>query len=130
VFNGGEWTPSRFHSFIKSALRAASSRWPPKYKSLNKAFVGKKVNRKTGRQAKHFKCASCEGEFPSSEIQVDHINAVIDPYIGFITWDEVIKRMFCEENGFQVLCKTCHQEKTNAEKRAARERKENNKNEK
>lgn len=126
-YNNGQWTAARFNSFIKSALRSASIRWPPKYSCLNKAYIGKKVNRKTGRLAKHFKCNSCNEEFPQSEIAVDHIDSVIDPIIGFVSWDEVIRRMFCEEDGLQVLCKQCHLIKTTAEKQQAKERKLNGK---
>src|SRR5574342_977238 len=64
-----EWTISKFNSFIKSALRAASSRWPPSYLCMKEAFVGVKTNVKTGRKAKHYRCNSCHGEFPSSEVQ-------------------------------------------------------------
>lgn len=123
--NGGKWTESKFNSFIKSALRAASSRWPPKFEAINNAYIGKKINTKSGREAKHYKCNCCWGEFPASEIQVDHIQPVIDPFVGFISWDEVVKRMFCEVEGFQVVCKACHKEKTNVERRQAKERKDN-----
>lgn len=127
MYNNNQWTQSRFNSFIKSALRAASSRWPPKYGALNAACVGVKINIKTVRKAKHYKCAECSGEFPAKEVQVDHIYPVIDPLKGFTSWDEVIKRMFCEVSDFQILCKPCHIIKTNAEKQITKERKTNDK---
>jgi hypothetical protein len=106
-------------------LRSASQRWPPKFTALAAAKQGKKINPSSGRLAEHYKCATCNGSFPAKEIQVDHILPVIDPSMGFITWDDVIKRMFCEKEGYQVVCKPCHQTKTNAEKRTAIERKKN-----
>lgn len=49
---------------------------------------------------------------------LDHIEPVI-PLKSFQKgswdWDEYINRMFCEQNGFQVLCKKCHDEKTDLE---------------
>lgn len=114
-YNGGSWTPSRFHSFIKSALRAASRRWPPKYTCLNEAFVDKRINTKTGREGKHYRCNACKGVFPTSEVQVDHIEPAV-PVTGFTNWDEIINLMFCEKEGFQVLCKSCHQVKTSKER--------------
>lgn len=123
--NGGRWTDSRFHSFVKSALRSASSRWPPKFDAINNSFVGKRVNKKSGREAKHYKCNCCWGDFPASEIQVDHIQPVIDPFVGFVSWDEVVKRMFCEAEGFQILCKACHKNKTAEERQQSKERKQN-----
>lgn len=125
MHNGGQWTDARFHSFIKSALRAASSRWPPKFACLAAAYTGKKENKSSGRQAKHYRCASCGGEFPLALVQVDHILPVIDPSVGFIGWDEVVKRMFCEVEGFQCLCKECHAVKTQQEKQIAKERRKN-----
>jgi hypothetical protein len=106
-YNGGQWTESRFHSFIKSALRRASVRWPPRYETLADAFVGSKINSKTGRMAKHYRCSKCGFEFPLKEVQVNHIEPVV-PVEGFDDWDDVIYRMFCEKNGLEVLCVPCH----------------------
>jgi 5-methylcytosine-specific restriction endonuclease McrA len=122
-FNGGEWTQARFNSFIKSALRAASRRWPPKYKCLNDSFVIKQTNVKTGRLASHYRCNCCKNLFVAADVQVDHINAIIDPSIGFLDWDTVINNMFCESDNLQVLCKPCHSIKTASEKAVAKERK-------
>lgn len=112
--NNGEWTESRFQSFIKSALRSASQRWGPKFAALEDAFVDKRINEKTGRLGKHYKCAHCKGIFPASFVQVDHIIPAV-PLTGFKDWDEVISLMFCEKDGFQVLCKDCHSIKTTQE---------------
>lgn len=114
--NGGEWTEARFKSFVTSALRAASRRWPPKYKALKEAFVDKMVNEKTGKMAMHYKCASCTKLFVATDVQVDHIEPVVDPKKGFAGWDVYIDRMFCEIKGLQVLCKVCHTVKTDQEK--------------
>lgn len=114
--NSGEWTEARFRSFITSALRAASRRWPPKYKALKEAFVGKKVNAKTGKMAMHYKCAACKKHFVAVDVQVDHIDPVVDPKKGFISWDVFIERMFVEIEKLQVLCKPCHKIKTDEEK--------------
>lgn len=121
-YNGGTWTEGRFNSFIKSTLRSGSQRWPPKYKALNEAKQGKKINEASGRLAEHYRCAACRGSYPAKGIQVDHITPVIDPAVGFTTWDDVIKRMFCEQEDFQILCRECHQEKTNSEKQQSLER--------
>lgn len=114
--NGGEWTEARFRSFVTSALRAASRRWPPKYQALKAAFVGKKVNAKTGKMAMHYKCAECKKHFVAVDVQVDHIDPVVDPKKGFVSWDVFIDRMFVEIEKLQVLCKPCHKIKTDEEK--------------
>src|SRR5688572_3040895 len=106
--NGGQWTDSRFRSFVTSALRSASRRWPPKYERLKGACVGVRKNPKTGRDAKHYLCAACEESFPQRDVQVDHIEAIGE----FTSWDVFIERLFCEADNLQVLCKPCHKAKT------------------
>jgi len=114
--NGGEWTDARFRSFVTSALRAASRRWPPKFKALKEAFVGRKTNKKTGKLAMHYKCAKCKKHFVATNVQVDHVLPVVDPKVGFVGWDSFIDRIFCEIENLQVLCKPCHKVKTEEEK--------------
>lgn len=108
------WTPSRIQSFIKSALRSGSQRWPPRYEALNKAKRGKIINSQSGRLAEHYECASCHCLYPAKLVCVDHISPVV-PVSGFVSWDDVIARMFCPVEGLQVLCKTCHSIKTKEE---------------
>lgn len=98
-------------------------RWPPRYTVLSEAFVGSKINKDSGRMAKHYKCESCSGEFPMKNVQVDHIVPVI-PISGFDTWDATIERLLCEKNGLRVLCKPCHKSVTQLENK---ERKKNEK---
>jgi hypothetical protein len=105
--NSGQWTEAKYQSFIKSALRSASVRWPPRYSVLADACVGSKINPKSGRMAKHYRCKACQEEFPAKDVQVNHIFPVI-PTTGFDTWDAVIERMFCEKEALELLCKPCH----------------------
>lgn len=115
--NGGQWTEARFRSFVISALRAASRRWPVKWTVLKDAFVGKTVNAKTGKLAQHYKCNKCKANFPAADVVVDHINPVVDTMDGFKTWDMYVERMFVEADGLQVLCKPCHTDKTTSERK-------------
>jgi 5-methylcytosine-specific restriction endonuclease McrA len=121
TYNNGQWTEARFNSFVKSALRSASQRWPPKYSVLSEACVGQKENPKSGRLAKFYLCNKCKGEFVAKEVEVNHILPVI-PTSGFDSWDNVITRLFCERDNLEVLCKPCHKEITKQENK---ERKEN-----
>jgi len=66
--------------------------------------------------AQHYKCAMCSEEYVVADVQVDHINPVVDPAKGFINWDIYIDRIFCEVDKLQVLCRSCHKEKTAEEK--------------
>lgn len=115
-----EWTPARKHAFIVSVLRAGTRRWPPKYQTLAEAKTKKKINVLSGRMAQHYRCAQCRKDFALSAVEVDHILPVVDAG-GFTTWDQYITRMFCDKEGFQILCKPCHQIKSK-EERATRKK--------
>lgn len=121
---GGTWTESKYKSFIKSGLRTMSVRWPPRYQALADAFDHQGINPSTGRLAKLYRCKSCNNLFPASGMEVNHIHPVV-PVTGFDSWDGVIERLFCEKEGLEALCKTCHKAITLAENK---ERKENKKN--
>mgnify|MGYP002132199321 CR=1 FL=1 len=112
--NGGEWTEARYISFIKSALRSASQRWPPRYRVLKDAFIEKRINPATGRLAGFYKCNACLQQFTQSNVEVNHIIPVV-PITGFDSWDNIINRLFCEQEGLEVLCRPCHKKITKQE---------------
>jgi len=112
-----DWTEGRRKSFITSVLRSGYRRWPPKYETLKEAQAGKKENAKTKRIAMHYTCNSCKEDFPAKEVQVDHIEPVVDSKQGFKTWDVFIDRLYCDKENLQVLCKSCHSSKTLTEKK-------------
>lgn len=123
IRNDGKWTEAAFHSFVKNQLRAATRKWGPISNVLKEARTRRGF----------YLCAGCKQEVPASikdhetgkrvkNALVDHINPIIDPAIGFTTWDDCINRMFCEKDNLQVLCHKCHKIKTDQERAAAKER--------
>lgn len=74
------------------------------------------MNAKTGKLAMHYRCAECKQLFVAADVQVDHIEPVVDPKKGFVSWDSFINRIFCEIENLQVLCKADHKIKTSLEK--------------
>lgn len=123
---GGQWSDSKFHSFIKNQLRSATRKWAPIGQALKDARVRRGF----------YLCAGC-GQTVSASIKVgakrvknavvDHIKPIVDPEVGFTTWDECIDRMFCESDNLQVLCKSCHDNKSNEERAAAKARRDKEK---
>ena len=112
----GKWTQARFNSFIKNMLRGGHlSGWGPKQTALKLARDGKIVNPKTNRPNIASKCQLCLSRFLEADMKIDHIDPVVDPYTGFTTWDDCIKRMYVEVDGYQILCKQCHDKKTKEE---------------
>lgn len=120
---GGQWTEARFKSFIKGNLRAATRKWQPIQQCKKDAHRGRG----------QYECAEChEIVAPTiydedkkkrvKNICVDHIVPVVDPDVGFTTWDEVIEGMFCEVENLQLLCRACHLVKCAEESEVAKQR--------
>lgn len=112
------WTEARFKSFIRAQLRQGTRKWAPITETLKKARVARGL----------YLCASCKQEVAPTyrenrkrvnNVFVDHIVPITNPETGFTSWDEVINNMFCEMDNLQVLCKQCHDIKTQQEKEIA-----------
>lgn len=113
---GGTWTKAKYFSFIRSALRQAATRYPVKFqvKNDNRRVV-------TGKRHRfEYQCVECTKWFQDKEVQVDHVIPAgsLKEYTDLPGFCE---RLFCEPDGLQIMCKPCHQIKTNAE-RAARKK--------
>lgn len=114
--NDYQWTEARYRSFIVSALRKTWVRWPVRNKVKGDARV----------ERGKYLCAGCGEIVPSSikndagkrinNVTVDHIEPVVDPEVGFTTWDDYIERMFVERDNLQALCKECHDRKSAEER--------------
>lgn len=94
----------KFRSWLMSGLRKISRFWEPAKECLRKARIARGM----------YTCNMCKKVTQTREIKIDHINPVI-PVEGFKDWDDVVKRLFCEEDGFQAICKECHDIKTKSE---------------
>lgn len=92
--------------WLVQKIRRISYQYPPRKDAIKKARVSR------GK----YKCASCLGEnFGPKEIQLDHIEPVINPHEGFQNWDIYIGRLFVDIDGWQILCLPCHKVKTQRE---------------
>lgn len=108
---GKTWTEARYWAFIRSALRGAWQRYPVKHQLL-------RDNRKTVRGKKHkfeYQCVDCSNWFQGKEVQVDHITPTgsLKDYSDLPQFTETL---FCEADNLQIMCKECHQKKTNKER--------------
>jgi hypothetical protein len=115
IYCNGQWTAAKMRSFVKNGLRQQTRKWAPIQTVLSKARTRRGF----------YECNACKEEVPKTvldpdtrkrvnNVHVDHIDPVV-PVTGWDSWDGVIERMFCEEDGLQVLCKACHKEVTQEE---------------
>lgn len=105
-------------------------KWGPKNSCIKRARI----------RRGWYRCEGCNEEVPASlpppegkkrrikNIVADHIVPIVDPKVGFVSWDEWISRAFVELDGYQALCHKCHTEKSNEERRIAALRRKNNNN--
>ncbi len=118
----GQWTEAKYRSFIKGNLRRATQKWAPIRQALSDARVERGL----------YLCAGCHKNVPTTikneagrrvkNVHVDHIKPVVDPNVGWVSWDSVIENLFCEKDNLQVLCELCHKIKTDEEKAIAKAR--------
>lgn len=116
-YNAGTMTSAAFWGFIKSALRQKSRWWKP---IREVKLAARRPSQSNNARLKwEFQCKACSGWFPDKEISVDHITPV-----GSLKCPEdlpgVVSRMFCEKEGLQCLCDTCHGKKTKEDLAAIR----------
>ena len=110
--NAGTWTEAQYFSAIRSALRRQFRYWKPATNA--KQLARRKYEGENKRQKWEYLCACCNIYFSDKEVQIDHIIPVgslktLEDLKGFI-------ERLTPEDGFQVMCKGCHQEKTNRER--------------
>ena len=95
--------------FIRSTLRRASTRWNPRALALQAA---RRMSQSDNRRLKwEFQCAGCREWYPRKEVNADHIV----PAGSLNDWEDLpgfAERLFCETDGFQVICTACHHAKT------------------
>lgn len=108
---GGQWTEAAFWGFLRSNLRYASRKWPPRKDALK---VGRRpYHGPNKRQKWEHQCEACGGWFMAKYIEVDHV----EPCGKLASFDDVapfIERLFCEPEKLRKLCLECHRTRTNS----------------
>lgn len=97
--------------WVKRYLEQLSYRWEPRTQAKNRARRSSQLPDK--RTKWEYQCNHCKKWFKGAEVQLDHILPKgLYSKQTFFTW---LERLFCNADGFQVLCKPCHLKKTNTE---------------
>jgi 5-methylcytosine-specific restriction endonuclease McrA len=76
------------------------------------------LKRRWGKRVRNFYvCNECTAVFPRKGVSADHVHPVVDPKVGFVDFNTYITRLFCERDGFQIICDECHNAKTAKERK-------------
>jgi 5-methylcytosine-specific restriction endonuclease McrA len=94
--------------WIKRHLEKLSYKWEPRGRAMNKA---RRISQLADKRTKwQYQCNSCKSWFKGKEVQLDHIIPKgLYTKKTFFVW---LDRLFCETDGFQVLCIVCHKKKS------------------
>jgi 5-methylcytosine-specific restriction endonuclease McrA len=107
-----EWSASRYKIFIRSAMRSAWLKWPPRYLALIAARRPSMTGIK--RQKWEYQCCVCLKWHMGKNISVDHI--IPWGNLEGLSLDQAWRRLLVPIHELQVLCNTCHDRKTESEK--------------
>lgn len=94
--------------WIKRHIEALSYKWTPRTAAKN---ASRRVSQLSDKRVKYqFQCNHCEEWFKAKETQLDHI--VPKGRYSKETFFVWLDRLFCQADGFQVLCIPCHKVKS------------------
>jgi 5-methylcytosine-specific restriction endonuclease McrA len=125
--NNGRMTEAGFTSFIKGNLRRITTRWAPIPETLKEARTRRGFYTCAGYETDPHEVPASTRDEKGKRVKnalVDHVEPIIDPAVGWVSWDETINRMFCEKENLQVLCHECHKRKSDVEKAIAKARRD------
>jgi len=91
--------------FLIAWLRRGSYRTPVRQEVKKRARITRGL----------YGCEKCGASLRNGEYAIDHIQPVIHPKRGFVSWDEFINRLYTDSSGQQLLCHPCHDAKTKKE---------------
>lgn len=108
----------KLETFLIPRLRRISLWW----RGRNEAYKAAKETIEVGTYKNGkpilkvvYRCAHCEELFDRKNVQADHIVDIAN-INGFTNWNDYITKLFCEKEGFQILCIDCHFLKSQYEK--------------
>lgn len=110
--NANTQSEAAYWGSVRSALRKAFRYWKPATQAKMKAR--RKYEGENKRQRWEYQCNHCKKWFMDKFTQIDHVTPAgslkcPEDLAGFL-------ERLTPEKGFQLLCKGCHQLKTNMER--------------
>lgn len=105
---------------IKGSLRRVFSRSEIRLAAIAKVALTGHRDANRPRVTKWSLCPACNKKIPTYKMAVDHILPLIpvDTSLEFMTWDEVVNRLWCVVENLNAICPDCHDKKTALERKA------------
>lgn len=102
---------------LKGAIRRVFSRSEIRRKALKDSSIPGHSDPNSPRVRAWSRCCICFGIFPSYKMDIDHKFPVVpvDQTLETMTADQLIDRIWCDEEFLRALCKECHKQKTKEE---------------
>ena len=116
--------PKTIEQLVMPKLREVSRWWHAKKAARDLAKVQVEDGTFKNGNTKYktmYQCASCKHAFERQDTHMDHREPVVDIETGFVDWNTYIARLFVEVDGYQCLCKGCHDMKTLIENEVRKE---------
>lgn len=107
---------------IKGGIRRAFSRSELRKQALEKALVKEYQDPNRKRVTRWGKCADCGKIEAAYKLSIDHKEPAVPVDSSFedMSLDDLVDRMWCNEDLLQALCDDCHDKKTKAENKERR----------
>lgn len=107
--------PKALKAYLIAHLRRIGYRNVYRAEAFKRAHLGRA----------QWQCEGCREIFKSSkDLHGDHIDPVVNPETGFVSWDEYIHKLFLGK--IQALCIGCHKQKSGSENERRREKRVEN----
>ena len=105
-------------NLIKGAIRRVFSRSALRLAAVDAAIV-EHSDPSRPRVKKWCRCALCKQPEAKSYVEVDHIVPCVplDRSFEEMSIDEFVDRLWCDAINLQILCGSCHNKKTAAERK-------------
>lgn len=109
---------------LKGAIRRVFSRSDLRRKVVESARI-EHIDTSRPRVKKWGQCSDCKQPTALYQMQIDHRDPIVpvDTTLEAMSWDTVVNRVWCEENGLAAVCKSCHTIKTKQENATRRKNK-------
>jgi len=110
---------------IKTKLVAAARKLWQYHPVRTEVFVRALAQKRVNTRDNVYKCEKCGFKGIRGEFAVDHIDPVVDPYVGFIGWseetgfsgwDNFYNRLLTTADKLMLMCNPCHSIKTEFER--------------